>query len=229
LVDVVCVNWGTRYGREYTHHLFSMVRRNTARSFRFYCLTDRPTTYGGDITPIALPAGLTGWWNKMQLFRPGVLPAGEYLYFDLDVVIVDNIDCLLDFAGFGIARDFINPDTGILGGKEYNSSVMKFRPNEYVWYAFEDNRSQWDAIQAKAPFFGDQNVISHYLNTKGYSHPFPDDWIWSFKMGTQRGRRPVEHDKFYGAAIPPGGKVCVFHGFPKPADVDVDWVRQNWK
>lgn len=229
MVDVVCVNWGTRYAPEYTYRLLNMVRRNTSRSFRFYCLTDDPSRYAGDIAPIALPPGLTGWWNKMQLFRPGVLPEGEYLYFDLDVVIVDDIDGLFDFEGFGIGRDFINPDTGILGGKEYNSSVMKFGPNEHLWYAFEDNRAQWDAIQEKVAFFGDQNVISHYLNTKRYAHPFPDEWIWSFKMGTQRGRRPVEHDQFYGAEIPAGGKVCVFHGLPKPSEVDVGWVKHNWK
>ena len=44
----------------------------------------------------------------MLLFKPGILPDGEYLYLDLDVVIVDNIDCFFDFENFGITRDFIN-------------------------------------------------------------------------------------------------------------------------
>lgn len=229
VVDVVCVNWGTRYGPDYTYRLFNMVRRNSSRRFTFHCLTDDPSSYGGEIRPVPLQPGLTGWWNKMQLFKTGVLPDGEYLYFDLDVVIVDDIDCFFDFEGFGIARDFINPDTGLLGGREYNSSVMRFRPDMKLWWAFEDNRSEWDSIQKRVPFFGDQNVISHYLNTRDYSHPFPDEWVWSFKMGTVRGRRPVDHSKCLGARIPDGGKVCVFHGLPKPADVDVDWVKQHWR
>lgn len=57
----------------------------------------------------------------MLLFKPGVLPEGEYLYFDLDVVIVNNIDCFFEFENFGITRDFIYPDQGLLEGKEYNS------------------------------------------------------------------------------------------------------------
>ena len=69
----------------------------------------------------------------MQLFREDVLPRGEYIYFDLDVVIVDNIDCLFEHEGFGIIRDFINPDDGLLGGKEYNSSVMKFTQDRELW------------------------------------------------------------------------------------------------
>ena len=69
----------------------------------------------------------------MQLFRDDMLPAGEYLYFDLDVVIVDNIDCLFEYDGFGIIRYFVNHDIGLLGGKEYNSSIMRFAQNKAIW------------------------------------------------------------------------------------------------
>ena len=92
----------------------------------------------------------------MFLFKPGILPDGEYLYFDLDVVIVDNIDSLFEFDGFGIARDFVRPDSGILGGKEYNSSVMKFTQNQSLWEFFESNREHWQ--------FWEKNAVS--LGTK---------------------------------------------------------------
>jgi len=229
MVDIVCVNWGSKYGTEYTRKLYEMVKRNTTRDFKFYCLTDNLSIYDTPIIPVKIKGGYAGWWNKMQIFRDDMLPAGEYLYLDLDVVIVDNIDSILDFTGFGITRDFINPDTGILGGKEYNSSVMRFTQDINLWKFFYKNQEKWKKIQAQIPFFGDQNVISAYLNEKAYANPFPDEWLWSFKMGTLRGRRPVEHDKFFGAQIPNNGKICIFHGLPNPSDVSVDWVTENWR
>ena len=105
-VNVVCVNWGDKYASEYVTRLHAMVSRNTTKNFKIYCLTDKPTAYQEPIVPIQLPTGLEGWWNKMLLFKPGVLPEGEYLYFDLDVVIVDNIDCFFEFENFGFKADF---------------------------------------------------------------------------------------------------------------------------
>ena len=95
-VNVVCVNWGDKYGAEYVMRLHAMIERNTTKKFNMYCLTDNPDAYQAPIKPIKLTDGLEGWWNKMLLFKPGILPDGEYLYFDLDLVIVDNIDCFFE-------------------------------------------------------------------------------------------------------------------------------------
>ena len=45
------------------------------------------------------------------------------LYFDLDVVILDNIDCFANFGNaetFGVMRDFRQPQM------YYNSSILRF-------------------------------------------------------------------------------------------------------
>ena len=227
-VNVVCINWGDKYAPEYVMRLHAMIARNTTKNFKLYCLTDKPDAYQSPIISLKLPSGLEGWWNKMLLFKPGVLPDGEYLYFDLDVVIVDNIDCFFEFENFGITRDFINPDEGLLEGKEYNSSIMRFSQNEDLWNFFVANQNIWKANQERVNFFGDQNVISAYLNRQDYNSPFPDAWIWSFKIGSIRGHRPLDHTKFLGADIPENGKICVFHGRPNPSEVSIDWVSENW-
>lgn len=227
-VNVVCVNWGTKYSADYVHKLYRMVSENTTRDFQFFCLTDQQSLYEAPIHPVTLEPGFEGWWNKMQLFKDGVLPDGEYLYFDLDVVIVDNIDCLFDFEGFGITRDFVNPDKGLIDGKEYNSSIMRFTQDAALWDFFEKNQASWREAQQKIGTFGDQNVISAYLNRKSYQTPFPDEWIWSFKVGTIRGRRPLDDKKIFGSLIPVGGRVCVFHGRPNPSEVDIGWVKKHW-
>lgn len=228
MCNVVCVNWGAKYSLEYTYRLYNAVKRNTTKQFNFYCLTDSVENYSAPIIPILLKPGFSGWWNKLQLFRDDILPKGEYLYLDLDVVIVDNLDCFLNWNGFGIGRDFINPDIGLLGGKEFNSSIMRFTQDVRLWKFFNDNKNIWEECQRKVEFFGDQNVISDYLNKNNFTNAFPDEWLWSFKIGSLRGRRPVDHSKFFGSTIPAGGKICIFHGKPNPDEVDVQWVRDNW-
>ena len=144
-------------------------------------------------------------------FKPGILPDGEYLYFDLDVVIVDNIDCFFDFENFGITRDFINPEQGLLEGKEYNSSVMRFTQNEGLWnFLCHKSKSIWKSNQERVKFFGDQNVISAYLNKQNYNNPFPDEWIWSYKIGNVRGRRPLITLKFLAPKCPKMEKYVFF-------------------
>ena len=50
-----------------------------------------------------------------------------------EISVNNNIDCFFEFEGFGITRDFVHPDEGILGGKEYNSSIMRFSQNDHLW------------------------------------------------------------------------------------------------
>lgn len=233
MVNVVCVNWGTKYGPDYTHRLYNMVRRNTSRDFDFYVLTDQVDRYP-NYKAVELNTDEVGWWNKLQMFKPGVLPDGEYLYFDLDVVIVDNIDCLFECNSFAAIRDFIRPDNGILPGKEYNSSCLRFNNvnSSGIYTHYINNRKLWHSYQKQVHFFGDQNVISHYLNSyPDFHNPFPDEWLWSYKKGVKRGAHAGDRSQMFGRWIPDGGKVCVFHGNPNPEEVinDVDWVKQHYR
>lgn len=234
MTDVVAVNWGTKYNVEYTLRLYNMVKRNTTKDFKFYVLTDVTDRYSKypHIIPIELDTDLTGWWNKLLLFKKGILPPGEYLYFDLDVVVVDNVDALFEHRNFGIIRDFIRPNDGLLPGPEYNSSVLKFdnRTTDGIWQHYINNKKLWHSYQKQIHFFGDQNVISHYVNHyPDFLNAFPDEWIWSFKKGVERGKTAGDRSRFFGDKIPPHGKVCVFHGEPSPDKVDVDWVKENWQ
>lgn len=232
MVNVVCVNWGTKYPKEYTERLYNMVKRNTTKDFRFFVLTDQ-YVYRYPIETVEINAGYKGWWNKLQMFDPDILPAGEYLYFDLDVVIVDNIDCFFEAPSFGIIRDFIRPEKGILPGKEFNSSVMRFNNHDFkgIWDYYRQNSKTWHAYQKQVNFFGDQNVISSYLNHyPEVCNPFPDEWLWSYKKGVDRGKHAGDRSKMFGAEIPDGGKICVFHGEPNPTQVmDIDWVKEHYK
>lgn len=233
MTNVCCVNWGTKYGVEYTLRLYNMVKRHTTKDFKFYVLTDQTERYNkyNDIIAIELDTDLVGWWNKLLLFKDGVLPKGEYLYFDLDVVIVDDIDCLFEHPSFGIIRDFIRPSNGLLPGPEYNSSILKFdnRTTNGIWLHYINNKKLWHDYQKQVHFFGDQNVISHYVNTyPDFLSVFPDELIWSYKKGVERGKTAGDRSRYFGDTIPPNGRVCVFHGEPSPDKVETEWVKKNW-
>ena len=234
MVNVVCVNWGTKYGVEYTRRLYNMVKRHTTKDFKFYVLTDVVDRYSKDehIHSIELDTDLTGWWNKLALFKQGTLPPGEYLYLDLDVVIVDSIDFLLDHPSFGIIRDFIRPNDGLLPGKEYNSSVVRFNntTTNGIWLHYINNKKLWHDYQKQIHFFGDQNVISHYVNAyPSFLNVFPDERIWSYKKGVERGAHAGDRSRYFGDTIPSKGAVCIFHGDPSPDKVQTKWVQENWR
>ena len=210
-----------------------MVKRNTTKEFDFYVMTDQ-NFYTGPIKPIELLPGFKGWWNKLQMFNTDVMGEGEWLYFDLDVVIVDNIDCFFEHEKFGILRDFIRPDNGILPGKEYNSSIMRFNSKEYssIYEYYISNKKVFHDFQEQVHFFGDQNVISSYFSAyPEYCKPFPDEWAWSYKKGVARGAHAGDRSEMFGREIPEGGKVCVFHGEPDPEQVleKHDWIKENYK
>jgi hypothetical protein len=231
---VVCVNYGTKYPKEYTERLYNMVKRNTTFDFEFYVLTDNLDLYPEDhFIVVPLDGSDQGWWNKMSLFKEGVLPDGDYLYLDLDVVIVSSIDDLFVHKEFGIIRDFIRPNDGLLPGPEYNSSVMKFSPQNCrgIYSHYINNKQTWLDYQKRIHFFGDQNVISNYLNYyPAFCNPFPDEWLWSYKKGVDRGKTAGDRSQMFGRSIPKDGKVCIFHGNPNPTEVlDVKWVRENYR
>jgi len=86
-----------------------MVKRHTTVSYQFHCLTDDPAGLDSDINVIKLPNDpwIKSWWSKLFMFAPEMPLQGTILYFDLDVVIFDNIDALFTNPGkFNIIRDF---------------------------------------------------------------------------------------------------------------------------
>ena len=141
LVNVVCLYWGQKYKIEYVNILYNMVQRHLTIPHKFIIYTDhvkmKKLVKGDNIEVRKLPFhDYTGWWNKLTLFSPEANLTGNNLYFDLDVVITENIDCFITHKPQKqvlLIRDF-NTST-----KGFNSSIMRFR-NEVmtpkVWEPF---------------------------------------------------------------------------------------------
>src|SRR6056300_21565 len=126
-LNVLCVRFGTKYPISYVEKLRNMVSRHMTVPYEFVCLTDDPTPITGVRLIVEKNAGyIKGWWHKIHMFDPNLPLQGTILYFDLDVVIINNLDKLaISFPNkFMGIRDFnrrFHPQW-----KNINSSVMSW-------------------------------------------------------------------------------------------------------
>ena len=141
---IICVKWGNKYISEYANVLYSMCKRHTTLPFEFHCLTDDPSRLNPEIKVTKLPTDpwIKSWWSKLWMFSPDMPIKGNILYFDLDLVIFKNIDCLLTYSPdtkFFIIRDFNR--CRVKDWKSSNSSVMRFKTGtmDYLWNDFRED------------------------------------------------------------------------------------------
>ena len=230
-LTVLCVRFGTKYGREYVERLRNMAARHIKVPYEFVCLTD-------DINPIegvrSIVQSLAGyhrlWWHKVHMFDAGLPLSGRILYFDLDIIICADVEKLIRGSGnkfLGI-RDFnrkFHPGWNIL-----NSSVMSWLHGQHS-YIFEDFKR--DPLHAQK-LLGDQDWIWRVAKQKITF--WPDDVIQSYKWEIrERGDLMVDRGKrkfktvSNSTNIDENCCVVVFHGDPKPEDIQDKFVVDNWK
>ena len=228
-ITVLCVKFGTAYSTDYVVRLRNMVARHLTIPYEFVCLTDDATPIEG-VRLIVQPSAdyKRGWWYKVHMFDPELAVENTILYFDLDVVITGNIDKLVSKNGqfYGI-RDFNRKFN-----KEYkclNSSVM-------TWL-HGDHRIIWDQF-IKLPSeamrtHGDQDWIWRIAKSKITF--WPDTWVQSYKWEIRSRDELVIVDgkRNFASTIdnPPISDDCcvlVFHGEPKPHEVQDQFIIDNW-
>jgi hypothetical protein len=204
---VVCMKWGNTYSAQYVNILRRMFAVHLSIPHEFVCLTDDPIGIDQGITIKPVPDEFPGkgMWNKVSLFRRGLFREGEtVLYSDLDVVLVKSVDPLLKGGRLAACRRFDGSPTG------FNSSIIRFRSgtNHHIYERFV---SGWFISRR---FKNDQDWLSHCCPD---GERFPDDLIVSFKLDMRR-----------SCVLPANAAVVVFHGNPKPPDVDCAFARQYW-
>jgi hypothetical protein len=203
MLTVVCVKAKPLYTHQDVNRLYNMVEKNLTAKHRFICLTDDAD--GLKCMSKTLPAGVSGWWAKLALFRTGLF-RGKVLYVDLDSVVFDSLDFCADYTGhFGILRDFLYPH-GM-----FNSSVMLWdRDHPHIW-------ENWLKQGKPCHEWGDQAWIKEQMpDADILQNIFPGKFL-SWKADC-------------AGAIPPGAALVTFHGFPKMSDFPDDHIiSRTWR
>jgi hypothetical protein len=206
-----------------------MCNRHTTIPFKFACITEDPSNLTPGITHIPIPDyNLSGWWFKPWVFSKEFPLHGTIMFMDLDLVIMNNIDNLWQYSpeSFCIIRDFnrVTDPTW----KKFNSSVFKFKSHEYT-FVWDDLMNDPTQINK---YHGDQAWIYECI-TDNYQY-FPDSWIKSYKWEI-RNRNEITNtngvisfNSVKNPVIPDDTSILVFHGEPKPENVNDFIIMENW-
>lgn len=203
MLNVVCVHVGDYCGRgaEYVANLFNGIAKHLPVPYKSWCVTDNPSGLLVDITAIEADPAVSGWWNKIALFRPGIFPEGEQvLYFDLDTVITGDLTDIAEHRGkFAMLRDFYFKGN-------LNSGLMSWQAGslDHIWRV-------WD--RCGRPEFiagGDQSWIEAVQPVADLWQEMLPGQIASYKVDCQNG-------------IPDNTRVVCFHGQPRPHEVN--WLE----
>ena len=237
---VFCMKWGTLYGPEYVNRLYSMVNNNLSYDYKMVCFTDDESGINKDIQcfPIpemGLPSNLPErMWKKLSTLKSDLYGLkGRALFLDLDIVIVDNIDCFFDVDGeFRIIKDHSWRKWRITG----NSSVYRFDIGKHG-YVFEEFVDKFDDI--KKLHRNEQENLTQAIFDKGKLQYWDKSWCPSFKYDCVS-RFPLAVWK--KPIIPEGAKIIIFHGEINPHQAIIGgwgkwyryvraapWVAKYWK
>lgn len=211
-VNIICMKWGAKYDATNVNRLRGMVKRHLSRPHRFVCFTDNATGVRDDVEVMPLPhvnipQGPERCWRKLGVFAPEETGLrGLTLFLDLDLVLLDSIDCFFEHPGeFIIIRDWLRD--GTTGRAVGNSSVFRFDAEKH--HAILESFNA-DAQNIAAQHRCDQDWMTHYVGTPTY---WPEAWCRSFKRHCLQ---PFPVSLFKAPKRPPETKILVFHGDPKP-------------
>lgn len=234
-VDCACVIHGTGYSWQYVENLHNMLSRNLSRDVVLHVYTEASRTVPAPFVKHELTdwPGIGGrkrsWWYKMQLFNANEF-RGNLLYFDLDIVLVRNIDWILQhhMDYFWTIQDFRYLQSPAY--KAMNSSVMYWNTERFAWVW--DQFASQDINTVVRGYPGDQDYLNRVLthNHKRYLNLTQfQSWRWQVADGGYNFKHRCALQPGTGATISPDASVIVFHGNPKPHEVTDPQIQALWR
>ncbi len=248
-VNILTMKWGTLYGPHYVNRLYWSVERNLNRKFRFVCFTDNPSGIIPEVEcfpmiDVKVPGSVKDLrWPKLGVFRKDIANLeGTCLFLDLDVLVVDSLDCIFDYkpGSFSISHTWWTPFKHWKANlqnrlKEGNTSVFRFEANalEFIVDEFESN-----AVEIAEKYFSEQLYVTQRLINQ--LEWFPEPWIRSFRRHC---RPTIPLNTILQPKIPKEAKIIAFHGRPKMDEAAVGfasdrpfrgcrptpWIYKHWK
>jgi hypothetical protein len=210
MLNVACVlKSGGEFSASHVWRLAAQVDRHLLVPHQFVCLTDIPVYFENSayIRYIRLAHDWVGWFSKIELFRPNLLD-GPILYFDLDTLIVGNIDYLVGDHRLTVLRNFWN-------AKRIGSAVMSWSADlSEVYSKFLDNAGRYIQEYQHPDKWGDQAFLKDHAPVE------PEFWqdklpgrIVSYRRHCLRDAGEVK--------VPDGASVICYGGKFRPWHTDL--------
>jgi hypothetical protein len=219
MLTVWCVWWRDpaapdKYSAYHVQRMQREVKKHLSLPHRFICITDQKADRVITMPPLV---GWPGWWQKIQLFRPGVATTTN-LYIDLDCVVTGSLDELVTRYG---QCDLAAPNNWAASGhNSVQSSVMVWKQSKHTLPIYRDFRPEWahwPPVNAPGVLWGDQEHITALRDTgKVDVTPMFPPLVRSYKYHL-RGKG-LSHDC----------RVACFHGDPKPDSPEVAAEAKAW-
>jgi hypothetical protein len=238
MIDIICWKWKgaldyrTKYGPENVNILHSMIKRHTTLPFRFSCITDDPEGIDSDIRVIPLWDDFSSLLNpnvrngpscyrRLKVFSPEArkLIGKRILSIDLDCIILSNIDSILSRKEKFICM------RGTARNTKYNGGLwlLKAGYGSQVYNTFDPEKSP--QITKNLNIVGsDQAWISYVLPNEPVFTP--DDGILSFRVDLCNGKN---YDKSLWKKHSANVKIVLFNGKADPWNIDLKWIRENYR
>jgi hypothetical protein len=233
-IDCACVIHGDAYPWTYVERLYNMLQRNISPGIRLHVYTEahRPVPeplIKHELIDWGISGPKRGWWYKLQLFNSANF-AGPLLYFDLDTVIVGNIDWIwnLPLRYFWTVQDFKYLWRPTHQG--INSSIMWWdtRLHNHIWRNFDPK--EINTLIKIHP--GDQDYLTQNLDARNVRF-FPQErvtsWRWQCKDGGYNFKQRMYQTPGSGTMVQKNTSVLVFHGKPKPAEITDPVILEHWR
>jgi len=214
--QVVCINWGTKYGAPYINRLYRMVAKNITPPFRFVAFTDTEDGVLPEVDcfplppmPGFMPKKTPGQWPKSRLWAPQLADLeGPFLFIDLDVIITESLDPFFDYA---------DPEDLVMA---WNVAKPLERWGQSSIY--RANVGQLAVLQEK--FAADPQGIAdkyrfeqHFVTKEAPTKPkfWPREWVRHFRIECV----PTPPFNFFKKPyLPTGCRVVIFAGGPNPPE-----------
>ena len=211
---ISCVKWGDKYSCDHVNRLYAMCKKNYTGEFRFICHTEDPTGIVPDIeiNPLNTELDLEKWWWKLTLFDEDAWPLSKrdvHMFFDLDVVIQNNIDHFENYAVDGkmtMIKAFWKtyPINGT--DMDHNSSVMIWKGDcSYLWRKLTKNM---DVHLLK--YNGIDGFVYH--ECRDHITTLPEGEVYSRLFGVNKDKC-FTYGEFKEYFYEPDYPVCIFNGW----------------
>ncbi len=207
--NVICIKWGSYYKADSVNKLYNMVKRHTKYIINFYCFTDDSSGLYKDIIVKPLPQLNVKDLRYAYIKEAGLcddelggLRGQRVLYFDLDTLIVNNIDCFFELPkdnDFYIINDWNTRGNSVGQASCYSWVVGTLG---FVKKYFEEN---YLAIYKKFYTASQEYLSSQVISHFGKLNFWPESWCKSFKVHCLPSPFIPFARRFKMAKIPNGG------------------------